>query len=360
MTNWELFRRLCRVIGGQDDHTLAETVATGLFPALVDMAQHQDLLPALAVRCEEQLASNEITNSPESKLLTQALRDNTLRNMQISAQALKLTRQLNAAGITPLFLKGTIQLLAQDAKNLGFRKQVDIDLLVEPKQLEAAADVFLAHGYGFYEFSDDPTSKPTLLPDTFTAIKRSAAHHHLPPLAKDGYATTVELHRHFLPKRFQRKNPLQPLFNTASEQQSHGANFLIPSADYQIIHLLLGKVIHDGHLARRTFPIREACDYINVLENKKESINQDLVAQHCGKAYPIFSQLVADFMIYKPGGTIINTGDISRRLQIMQKRYDSPGLAKLLDAHARALHLGYSLLHSPAKLPAYLNRLFNN
>jgi hypothetical protein len=174
---------------------------------------------------------------------------------------------------------------------------------------------------------------------------------------KDGYATTVELHRHFLPKRFQRKILLQPLFNTASEQQSHGANFLIPSAEYQIIHLLLGKVIHDGHLARRTFPIREACDYISVLDNKKESINEDLVTQHCGRTHPIFSQLVAELMMYKPEGTITTAGDISHRMQLLQKRYDSPGLAKLLDAHARALHLGYSLFYSPAKLPVYLNRL---
>ncbi len=314
------------------------------------------MLPALAVRCGEQLTSNQVLNNPEVELLTQALRENTVRNMQISAQAIKLTKQLNNAGITPLFLKGTVQLLTADTKNLGFRKQVDIDFLVEPAQLEAAAEVMLADGYGFYQFPADPSSEPTLLSDTSTAIKLSAAHHHLPPLVKNGYATTVELHRHFLPKRFQRKIPLQPLFNTASEQQSHGANFLIPSAEYQIIHLLLGKVIHDGHLARRTFPIREACDYVSLLESEKGNINQDLVARHCGKAYPIFSQLVAELTTYKPEGAITTIGDISQRMQLMQKRYDSPGLAKLLDAHARALHLGYSLLHSPAKLPAYLNR----
>jgi putative nucleotidyltransferase-like protein len=348
---------LCAVLGGQNRQALTEAASNQLLPRLFNMAQAQDLLPALAVRCEEHdQIGKQALNEQQQNTLTQTLRDNTKRNMQISAQALKLTKQLNQAGITPLFLKGTIQLLDPGTKNLGFRKQIDIDLLVEPKQLEAAAEVFLADGYGFYEFSVDPTSEPTRLRDTSTAIKRSAAHHHLPPLVKDGYATTVELHRHFLPRRFQRRNPLQPLFSTASNQQSHGASFLIPSAQYQIIHLLLGKVIHDGHLAGRTFPIREACDYIKVLESEKGNINEDLVAQHCGEAYPIFSQLVAELMMYKPGETIITTGDISHRLQMMQKRYNSPGLAKLLDAHARALHLGYSLLHSPAKLPAYLNR----
>jgi hypothetical protein len=327
-----------------------------LFLQLVDMAQHNDVLPALAVRCEEQQIDSASLDNTRDELLQQALRDNTVRNMQISAQAIKLTKRLNAAGITPLFLKGTALLLTENEKNLGFRKQIDIDLLVESGQLEAAAEVFLADGYGFYEFPADSTSTPTRLPDTKTAMKRSAAHHHITPLVKDGYAATVELHRHFLPKRFQNRNPLEALFNTASEQQSHNANFLIPSAEWQIIHLLLGKIIHDGHLARRTFPIREACDYINVLGSKTGSINQELIERHCGNAYPIFSQLIAKLMDYSPKETANTHYDISRRLRIMQKRYNSPGTAKMLDAHARALHLGNSLLHNPAKLPTYLYR----
>lgn len=355
-TNWSIFRLLCKVIGGQDSRALTEGIEAELFFQLMDMAQQNDVLPALAVRCGEQQIDSASLDSTRSELLKQALRSNTVRNLQISAQAIKLTKPLNAAGITPLFLKGTALLLTANEKNLGFRKQIDIDLLVEPDQLEAAAEVFLAEGYGFYEFSGNSTSGPTLLPDTKTAMKRSAAHHHLSPLVKDGYAATVELHCHFLPKRFQSKNPLEPLFNTASEEQSHNAKFLIPSAEYQMIHLLLGKVINDGHLAGRTFPIREACDYINVLEKKTGSISQELIERHCGNAYPIFAQLTAKLMAYAPKETVNTHYDISRRLQMMQKRYNSPGTAKLLNAHARALHLGNSLLHNPAQLPTYLSR----
>lgn len=355
-TNWSIFRLLCRVIGGQDSRALTEGIEAGLFSYLVDMAQQNDVLPSLAVRCEEQQIDSASLDNTRDELLKQELRENTLRNMRISAQAIKLTKQLNAAGITPLFLKGTALLLTENENNLGFRKQIDIDLLVEPSQLEAAAEVFLAGGYGFLESAGSSTSAPTLLIDTKTAMKRSATHHHLTPLAKAGYNAPVELHRHFLPRRFQSKNPLKPLFNAASEQQSHGASFLIPSVEYQMIHLLLGKLIHDGHLASRTFPIREACDYINVLEKKTGSIDQELIEQHCGSAYAIFAQLTAELMAYVPTDTVNTSCDISRRLQLMQKRYNSPGTAKLLDVHARALHLINSLLHSPAKLPAYLSR----
>jgi hypothetical protein len=355
-TRWSVFRILCRVLGDQDDHALADCIANGLLPQLVEMAGDEDVLPALAVRCGEQLPNNKALDNAEGELLTQVLRQNTVRNMQISAQALKLTKQLNRTGITPLFLKGTVQLLTADTKNLGFRKQVDIDLLVEPAQLEAAAAAISADGYNFYDFQGGASVEPVLIDDIGTAIKRSAAHHHLPPLVKSGYAATVELHRHHLDMRFQRKNPLEPLFASAIAKDSHGATFLIPSTEYQMIHLVLGKLLLDGHMARRTFPLREACDFIHLLETAQESIDYRRVAQHCGKAYYQFAQLVAELMAYPQVATKNQPADISTRMQLMQKRYNSPTVGKMLDAHAGALYLAQAMLYSPSKLPAYLHR----
>ncbi|MEH6590022.1 MAG: nucleotidyltransferase family protein [Halioglobus sp.] len=355
-TNWALFRILCRVLGGQDNHSLRDSIGAGLLPQLVELAQDQNVLPALAVRCGEQLTNNEVLDNPEGELLRQALRENTVRNMQICAQALKLTKKLNSVGISPLFLKGTVQLLTATTENLGFRKQVDIDLLVEPAQLEVAADAMLADGYCFYDFQGGAAVAPILIDNTRTAIKLSAAHHHLPPLVKSGYNTTVELHRHHLDKRFQRKNPLGPLFENAIPKVSRSANFLIPSPEYQMIHLVLGKLVLDGHLARRTFPLREACDFIDWQKTKQENIDYDLVTQHCGQNYRIFDQLVSKLMGNSTSSTT-EQANISYRLLLMQKRYDSPGMAKILDAYSRATYLTQSLLFSPAKLPAYLRRL---
>jgi hypothetical protein len=167
----------------------------------------------------------------------------------------------------------------------------------------------------------------------------------------------VELHRHYLNKRFQRQNPLEPLFSSALPQESHGAKFLIPSAKYQMIHLVLGKLVHDGHLVRRAFPLREACDYIHLLKNAQGSIDYSLVTQHCGQNYSVFDQLVTELMGYRTSTIICEQNNISNRMQLMQKRYNSPGFAKMLDAYTRAVHLSLSLLYSPTKLPAYLRRL---
>ena len=345
------------MLGGQDERALSECAATGLLPQLFDIAQSHNLLPALAVRYGEHRTGREALNGSGGELLVQALRDNTMRNMQISAQALKFTRLLNRAGIVPLFLKGTAQLLTAQGKNLGFRKQVDIDLLVKPNQLAAAGEVFLADGYSFCRIPVNSTEQTVVLQETAKALKTSTAHHHLPPLAKVGYAATVELHRHFLPRRFQRNNPLRPLFSAAEKHESHSASFLVPSPEYRIMHMIMGTLVHDGYLARYAFPVREACDYMDLIEHSGERFDYGLVARHCGKNFNTFSQLVNELMASPPAETINGTVAISQRLRIMQKRYNSAAVGRALDAYARAIHLANSLAHSPAKLPGYVKRL---
>lgn len=354
---WTLFRALCRVLGDQDHHLLQEIVAAGKFPSLVELAHQQEVLPAMAVRCGEYIPKHQIMSSVEGELLKKALHDNTVRNMQISAQALKIATLLNKADIAPLFLKGTAQLLDPKTKNLGFRKQLDIDLLVKPEQLETASNLLLADGYEFYDFTNSAHSGPTLLPDPVKAIRGSTAHHHLPPLLKKNYSTTVELHRHFLPKRFQREIPLEPMFSTAIPMNRNEIRFLFPSTEYRIVHLILGKFVHDGHLTRRTFPIREACDYASLLENNKGHIDFALVAKHCRNEHDLYSQLMAELMGYPPQTNRTAARAIDKRIQTMQRRYDYRTLGKLWDSYARVLHLSRSLVHSPAKLPAYLGRL---
>lgn len=354
------FRLLCRVLGGQDQSALKECMTTALLPQVFSLAHSEDLLPALAVRCNEQDIDLFAFGAERANLLRQALIDNTRGNLEIIAQALKFTRQLNRAGITPLFMKGTARLLSAEPQHLGFRKQVDVDLLVQPAELEAAGEAFLADGYSFCYFPDRATAVPIQPGDAVSAIRLSAAHHHLPPLVKDSYAATVELHRHFLPRRFQRNNPLEPLFGSARKAESHGATFLLPSTEYQLIHLLLGKVVHDGHLTRHTFPVREACDLIQLLENARNDVDRRLVLQRCGRSFTLFHALVCELMRYTPRIGLANLEDTSKFTRIMLRRFESRAVRKSLDIYARAEYLAHALLYSPAKFPAYLRRIVSS
>ena len=353
---WIAFRALCRVVGGQDDSALMGCLERDLLSPLCQVAQSEDLLPALAVRCAEKNASSEVLGEGTADLLTRALIDNSKRNMQISAQAIKISRQLNRAGISPLFLKGTAFLLVPMTHNIGFRKQVDIDLIVRPDELEAAAEVFLADGYNFCEFAGGLVPIPVESGDGVFSKLRRDAHHHLLPLVKPGYAATVELHRHYLPTRFQRNNALALLFDGARHIDSRGVSFQVPSTECHLIHLVLGKFVHDGHVLRRSFPIREACDFADLLLASGSDIDHGLLVSQCGSSFSLFSALVAELLGLRLKHTRVEPIDVSRYVLVMQKRYEYPRAAKLFYAYARIVHLTQTLVHNPAKLRTYVSR----
>jgi hypothetical protein len=147
------------------------------------------------------------------------------------------------------------------------------------------------------------------------ALKSSTAHHHLPPLAKSESAATLELHRHHLPKRLQGRCRLEAIFDAAVQHEKHGAIFTVPSNDHQVIHLILGKLVHDGYLARREFPLREAHDYIGLLERTAQGFDEALVKQYCGNNFPRFHCLVTALTDYAPAAPIASKYDVSRDLE---------------------------------------------
>lgn len=359
-SNWSQFKLLCRILGGQDDKALPAAVVQGGLDRQVELAQRLDLLPALATRMDERPDVEPRLSPAHSQLLQQALKDNTRDNMQALMQALKIARVLNSRGIEPIFLKGTALLLTHYSQRLGFRRQVDIDLVVEPEAMEPACLALLDDGYVFYSERTSANGRRETYRDLEAACRTSSAHHHLPPLVKPGCSFSVELHRHYLPARFQDANPLLELVNRSLKEQQHNARFRVPAPDHQLTHLLLGTMVHDGNLARRDFPIREACDYIELWQALDQVEGGNHLADRCNTELAVFSQLVEQLMGYSSGASCAREPDIRRHLQLMEARYNSPFIAKLLDAQARAVHLGRSMLHNPAKLPGYLRRLSKN
>jgi hypothetical protein len=79
-TSSSVFRILCRVVVGHDQAALKECIAATSLPQLFNMAHSEDLLPALAVRRNEQDIDTLVFGEERAGLLKQALMDNTLRN----------------------------------------------------------------------------------------------------------------------------------------------------------------------------------------------------------------------------------------------------------------------------------------
>jgi hypothetical protein len=364
---WLLFRRLCSVLAGRDAIPGQEDPEGPWLTAFFFEAAERGLLPALATRLAHEPAPVVALQPQIAAHLQQSLLLNTRRNMQITAQALKLARCLNREGIAPLFLKGTALLLDTARTPLGFRRQLDIDVIVPAAQLPRACQAMLADGYRYLGQPGDADraglarAKPkpmrtSVHDDNARALCDSRYHHHLPPMIKEGYNSPVELHRSHLPRRFQADNPTGPLFSAARNLKLQGAEFLLPAIEHQIIQLVLGSFLHDGYAARYDLCLRSALDYGAMLEEPTRNPDVALLRRQCGKALAVFHTLVIELMGFNPKCPIGQPADIRWRLGMMQRRMNSPELRQWLDKQARLRHLGRSMVTSSGKLPAYLRR----
>lgn len=72
---------------------------------------------------------------------------NVVRNDRLRAQLAEAVVALNRIGITPLLIKGTAILASSSPTKGAHRLMSDLDLVVRPKQIDAAADGLKAIGY---------------------------------------------------------------------------------------------------------------------------------------------------------------------------------------------------------------------
>lgn len=105
---------------------------------------------------------------------------NTLRNARLRRQMLEVSTALNAAGVSPIWLKGANNLMPADWLHSG-RMMLDLDLwLPDPAQRNTALTCLERLGY--------------LVPDEYSDVNFDSSQH-LAPRLRDGEAAQIELHR---------------------------------------------------------------------------------------------------------------------------------------------------------------------
>jgi hypothetical protein len=96
---------------------------------------------------------------------------NRSRGLALEALSARFAASLEEAGIRALVLKGPLQARRLHG-DVGFRNSNDVDLLVSPRDLAAAADVLAGFGYAV---DPDTPVRSHGLPDIHTVLRSSAA-----------------------------------------------------------------------------------------------------------------------------------------------------------------------------------------
>jgi hypothetical protein len=183
---------------------------------------------------------------------------NRQRNTRLRAEAIELTRILNSLDVTPIFLKGAANLLADLYPDQAMRMMLDLDVLVPPSRVSECAAALLKAGYlqlGDIDFS---------------------AHHHHPPLSRPGAEAAIELHTDPLDIQFRRLLPFADVSQHAVAMTIDGAHLAVPAAWCRLVHGVAHAQFADHAFIYGRLPLRDLLD--TALLSQSETIDWDAVA----------------------------------------------------------------------------------
>jgi len=206
---------------------------------------------------------------------------NKKRNLEILQQADEISRTLATENIIPVYLKGTGNLLDNVYSDTGERLIGDIDLLVQEKDYEKAAELVMGLGYktdvkpygGIYEFKHYPRLYRTDVPADIEI-------HYVPVPFKHSSLFTSEM-------LFQHKKPI-----------SGKENCFVPYDEHKVIHNFIHCQLSNYGYLYKMVPLRDLYDLYLLsqrvnLKNTLEQVEQKEKAKtyflFAGKMFPSVS-----------------------------------------------------------------------
>jgi len=204
---------------------------------------------------------------------------NRNRNSHLRRQLLEAVGTLNAAGITPLLLKGSGQLVQPIHNDPGSRIMSDLDILIPPEQLHNALNALASKGYRETEVSYDPEKL-----------------HHWAPLMRPGDYGTIELHRQVLNRFVVQVISTEKIWQAAESKTKDGVRFFLPSATHSILICMLHSREFNHADDPRQFNLRSLHDLAAITKHHSAEIDWQMILRQMkdhGLGFEAEAQLLA-------------------------------------------------------------------
>jgi hypothetical protein len=354
--HWTVYQNLARLLAGSDLQNSANQLKqSDAWDDLIAMAEQEDVLPAIGHNLASESGLLQELPIYLEERCRKALLENVRRNFALTNTAIKISRLLNEVDIEPAWIKGMSGLLTDLYPSSGYRQLVDIDLVVKEEEQQATIRALLAAGYKFSREvvrGDECVLEPaTDSTDSAQLVHRYDQHHHFPPLLLSGEGVNVEVHKHPLARRWQKRISLEDFFSHTSSRCIRGANMRIPSPTMAITLAIMSRFASDGMASRYGFPLPQAADAQLLLQSQAlEDIDRDYLRYACGHHFPLFMGLLNSLLGCKPWHDYGISAGASRFLRIMQIKSRHPGAARTIEAQGRLRHIGSVLREDPGKV----------
>jgi len=231
---------------------------------LIAIANSNYMIPLLYMALQKNCLYDDILDEQLKEYLYTIYTFNYERNKQILQQLDDLVSTLSPLGITPLLLKGSAVLCENDYDDLGARSLTDIDILIKEDALKNAFNALVANGYHFTREED----KRTLTKDF----------HHIEPISKEGYPSSVELHRTILGKGVSTYMlDYEQHMTKSTHKDFTDINILTPT--YRLYHAFLHTELQDADYKFKRLALRHLFDFTVLVKKYEQEIDWKLLDQ---------------------------------------------------------------------------------
>ena len=259
------FKCICRCLAPYyDEKDLADircqlTQAGVPWEWLIDIANDYFVTPGLWSGLKSKGLETLLDKEPYQYLHTLHAM-NLERNTHLRHQLIEAVRALNTAGIKPLLLKGSGQLLEPIHNDIGSRIMSDLDMLIPLEQIPDAMNALIDIGYREADIDYD-TQKL----------------HHCTPLIRSGDYGPIELHRRALHNEISHVLPTRKIWENARSDTIDGAHFFLPSPTHSILICMLHSQKFNSQYDPRQFNPRALQDLAAITMRYSEKIDWSMI-----------------------------------------------------------------------------------
>lgn len=155
------------------------------------------------------------------------------RNQKIGKHAHTINQILKDKDITPLFMKGSANLLDKVYHDSGERMMYDIDILVEDQNMLPAVELLTGLGY--------KPQKP-FIPSSYPSTM------HYPIMYREGYTAGVEIHRIPVQYLYLKKFDTSGIWQTSRRSKDPSFDGKVMADDKKMIHNFIhSQLMHSRH-----------------------------------------------------------------------------------------------------------------
>lgn len=316
MNRWAAFESLCALLAPAGA-PLPHEVSQWDWNALVALASEHLVTPALTRRVAG------LTTAPEaaSQYFATIHALNARRNAVILDAIAAVTSGLHEVGIEAVLLKGAASLVTGLYDDPAERMVGDIDLLVRPTDIDAAARRLDALGYRMRERA------PRWV---YPAYVR-----HIPVMVHQETGVGVEIHENLVTPTLELLLPAADVFVRAHRITWQGREVLVPGPTHRVIHNIVHDQVLHGRFAEGTTELRQLLELARLASRHADAIDWPDVEQRFDRAkhgHVLRNQAAicgALMRVDMPVGAKSTAGAVSRLAAAMQSPLPISGKSKL-------------------------------